>query len=342
MYFQKSANKNQLNTRIISGNLESIPWDEAARIYRDAADNALANKLEGAQSAYDGDYNQRRESALRLAGISETEAAYEGDLGIPYQPPQLTNLQKRKVRADAGSKALAEYFVKPYHISAWGIRLLDQIVAEFSKHKLNSLGSDGTISGLEYLKDNLDPKSTRDMGIYRFLMMDARSSYLDKMGTGESKKYCTLVPLILYAHKLYNGVNYSQWERESLHYVVNEALAEAMLTDAPQLSQSRLLELRNLGLIQAGKSRSPVSSYALHQLKATELGECSTLVKIMLCQTWAAHPNNRTKYMILDPLNWDSMPPPLLDANIFKTPTPPVLPTENFALLPALGADTWL
>jgi hypothetical protein len=341
MYFQKRAATSQLNTKILSSNLDSIPWDEAARIYREAADTAEANTLEAAQVAYDADYNRRRAGAIRLANIDETEASYEGDLGIEYKPPHLSELQKRKLRSRAGGDALGEYFLKPYHIKSWGIKLLDQIVGEFSRHKINALGSGGTISGLQYLRDNLDPKSQRDMGIYRFLMMDKRSDYLDKMGTGEAKKYCTLVPLILYAHKLYNNVDYSRWERESLHYVVNESLCEAMLTETPQLSTERLLELRNIGLMQAGKPRSPSSTYSLYRLGDTELSECPGLVRIMLCQTWAAHPSNRTKYMVLDPMNWDKMPTPLVDVNIFKMPATAVTKQVAQAQKPDSDAHDW-
>lgn len=341
MYFQKRLQTNQLNTKIYSNSLDSIPWEEASRIYREAAEAAEANTLEAMQSAYDTSYNVRRRDAIRLVGIDETEAAYEGDLGIEYNPPRLTPLQQRHVRSKAGNEALAEYFVKPYHIKSWGIKLLDQIVAEFSKHKLNNLGSEGTISGLQYLKDNLDAKSERDIGIYRFIMMDGRSSYLDKMNGGEARKYCTLVPLIMYAHKLYNGVEYSRWERESLHYVVNEALCEAMLTETPQLTTERLLKLREIGLMQAGKQRSAVTTYSLYRLGDTELADCNSLVKIMLCQTWAAHPSNRTKYMILDPMNWDKMPTPLIDVNIFKAPQAPVAPTRSVEPAPAV-ADVWM
>jgi hypothetical protein len=341
MYFQKRAATSQLNTKIITSNLDSIPWDEASRIYREAADTAEANTLEAARVAYDSDYNRRHKSAIMLAGIDETEASYEGDLGLEYKPPTLSELQKRRLRSKAGGEALGEYFIKPYHIKSWGLRLLDQIVAEFSKHKLNALGSNGTISGLQYLKDNLNPKSERDMGIYRFLMMDKRSDYLDKMGSGDAKKYCTLVPLILYAHKLYNSVDYSQWERESLHFVVNESLCESMLTETPQLSTERLLALRNIGLMQAGKPRSPSTTYSLYRLGDTELSDCPGLVKIMLCQTWAAHPSNRTKYMILDPMNWDKMPVPLIDPGIFKTPVTALMQQPPVPK-PASDADTWL
>jgi hypothetical protein len=161
------------------------------------------------------------------------------------------------------------------------------------------------------------------------------------MGNGDAKKYCTLVPLILYAHKLYNNVDYSRWERETLNYVVNDSLCEAMLTETPQLTTERLLELRDIGLISAGKSRSAVTTYSLYHLGGTELSECNTLVKLMLCQTWAAHPSNRTKYMILDPMNWDKMPTPLIDVNIFKTPQPQVAPSRSAEPNPAV-ADVWM
>jgi hypothetical protein len=335
MYFQKRLPTNRLNTKIYSSNIDSIPWSEASRIYREAADAAETNTLEALQSRYDTSYDQRRSDAIKLAGIDETETSYEGDLGLEYNPPKLTPLQQRQVRSKAGNEALAEYFVKPYHLKSWGIKLLDQIVAEFSKHKLNNLGSDGTISGLQYLKDNLDPKSERDLGIYRFIMMDGRSSYLDKMNGAEARKYCTLVPLIMYAHKLYHGVDYARWERESLHFVVNESLCEAMLTETPQLDTERLLELRAIGLMQAGKQRSAVTTYSLYHLGDTELADCNGLVKIMLCQTWAAHPSNRTKYMILDPMNWDKMPTPLIDVNIFKAPQPTVVLSKPLEATPA-------
>ena len=321
MYFQKRPGvKSLLNTKTYTSNVNSIPWEEAARIYKEAADKAEHNAILAMTNVYDRAYASRRAEAIRLAGIDESEAEYEGDLGIEYNAPKLDQFQKRQLRAKAGNADLAEQFIKPYQIKSFGIKLLDQIVAEYSKHKLNNLGSGGTISGVQYMRDNIDPKSDRDMGIYRFLMMDARSGYLDKMHSGDAKKYCTLVPLILYAHKLYNGVEYSRWERETLHYVVNESLCEAMLTEVPEITTERLLELRDIGLMQKAEKRSPMSTYSLYRLGETELAHCNTLTKIMLCQTWAAHPSNRTKYMILDPMNWDKLPTPLVDVNIFKVP----------------------
>ena len=40
------------------------------------------------------------------------------------------------------------------------------------------------------------------------------------------------------------------------------------------------------------------------------------IIAIML-QIWIAHPTRRTKYMILDPMNWDNTPEPIIDDSIF-------------------------
>lgn len=313
--------------KTINSNINTIPWEECWKVYIEAADNAEESALADAKTAYDLAYEQRRRDAIRNAGIDESEAAYEGDLNLDYTAPELDPELKTKLRNKAGNDAIAEYFIKPYQLKSWGIRVLDQILSDFSKHKLNNLGSDGKISGLEYLKQNLDPKSDRDRGIYRFLMLDSRSDYLEKMGTGEAKKYCTLVPLILYAHKLYNNVEYSQWERETLSYVVNPALHEAMLSEVPEIPVERLIELRDAGLIKAGKPMSPASSYGLYRLGQTELGHLNKLAQMMKCQTWAAHPTNRTKYMVLDPMNWDSMPPSLINVSLFTKQPDLIKPT---------------
>lgn len=338
MYFRKSAKTNLLNTKTITSNIDTIPWDQCYQVWLDAANQAEANALAAIQNLAERNYSSLRRDALRLAGIDETEAAYEGDLNIERPDPKLDEDVKREIRLKAGNEAIREYFIKPYQLKGWGPKLLDQLVAKFSTHKINSLGSEGKISGLEYLKQNLNPKDPVIMGMYRFLMIDTRSDYLEKMNAGENRKYCTLVPLILYAHKLYNDVPYSQWERETLHYVVNDALCEAMLTEVPQIEHDRLIELREIGLMQQGTRRNPQTTYSLYRLGDSELNDTNTLVKVMVCQTWAAHPTNRTKFMVLDPMNWDSMPPPLIDVNIFKTSE---TMKSAISTVPTSATDPW-
>jgi hypothetical protein len=45
------------------------------------------------------------------------------------------------------------------------------------------------------------------------------------------------------------------------------------------------------------------------------------LAQTMIAQIWCAHPSNRTKYMVLDPKNWDAIPAPLISSDIFGSGT---------------------
>jgi hypothetical protein len=47
----------------------------------------------------------------------------------------------------------------------------------------------------------------------------------------------------------------------------------------------------------------------------------------MLTQIWLAHPTIRNEYMVLDPVNWDNVPQPLVSNDIFK-PAAPVAPVK--------------
>jgi hypothetical protein len=325
--------QSKLNTRVINSNISTIPFDEAHRIYSAAA-TAMEERLQlDAHLAYKAVYSERVKSALALVGTSE--ASFEGDLDLPFNPPELDAEVIEAEKHKAGNAALKEQFLKAYHIPSFGPKILDQLVALLSKHTLNRKGPDNTINGLEYLKDNFDRNSARDVGIYRFLMYDARGDYLPKQTQDPSKKYNALVPLILYAHKLYHDIPYSSWDSSTLHHVVNPALCRAMLDpltglkDGPcgadfyGLGSERAQELRTLCL-KINKNnelvdRSPTTTYSLYRTADTEVADLSTLARIMVLQTWCAHTSNRTKYMVLDPKAWDTVPPPLVSQEIFNT-----------------------
>lgn len=351
--------QNKLKTKVITKNLDSIPFDEAARVWQEAANQAVERAVGDLTLAYDAEYKKRL--ARVEAALGSVEASFEGNAEIPYDPPTLAPEDLASIRLAAGNAALKEQFLKAYSIPAFGVSILDQLMVLLSKHKLNTLGSDGKISGLEYLNDNFDKKNMYHVGMYRFLMYDTRGDYLPKQTQEPSKKYCTLVPLIMYAHKLYNNVPYSSWDRDTLHYVVNKNLCQAMLSDpsAPLAAElaaelaaaavegddrlaklnklatalgsddfwgygaDKLLELRELGLRMGSsttseiKDRNPASTYSLYRLGDTVLRSFGALTRIMMLQTWCAHPSNRTKYMVLDPKAWDTVPPPLVAADVF-------------------------
>lgn len=181
------------------------------------------------------------------------------------------------------------------------------------------------------MEDNFRPDDDYALGIYRMLMINQRSSWFTGSATKEAKRFCNLVPLILFAHKQYNNIPYSAWDRETLRYVVNSSLADAMLTPLPELTIERRLELRDIGLMQKGEKRSASSTYTLTGLNNTELGNVNALSRHMCLQTWCAHPTNRTINMVLDPNDWDNMPTPLIGADVFKH-TPNTAPVKDFQL----------
>ena len=314
--------KSKLNTRIINGSLASIPWEEAYRIYENAATLSLANYRDAREAHYQDQYAKELQRRNLLQEQLNPEAgSYEGDVNLEYSPPAMTTEETREVRQRGGEEALLEYFIKPYQLKSFGMRVMEEILVIYKNHKLNKAGPSGTICGKQYLLDNFDPKDEKSLGIYRFLQFNQRSAWLGGSATKEGKRFNNLVPLILFAHKLYNSIPYNSWSRETLHYVVNSQLAEAMLMEPPTLSTERKLELRDQGLMAKGERRSAQTTYMLYNLKNTEIGELNNLSKAILLQTWCAHPTNRTKYMVLDPKDWDAMPTPLVSPDIFKQPS---------------------
>jgi hypothetical protein len=53
-------------------------------------------------------------------------------------------------------------------------------------------------------------------------------------------------------------------------------------------------------------------------MQTTEFKDTPDLAQVMLTQIWCAHPENRTKYMILCTHAWDHIPAPLISNNIFS------------------------
>ncbi len=325
-------------TKTISRELKSIPFDICNRIYSDAAD--VAEQTLEAQNLEN--YNKYI-SKLEEDWSNTHEAPYEGNFSdeVPYMP----HPDRLKVRKRAGYKAIIEEFIPRYKLDtimqAW---VMSQVITYISRKpfRLNEMldPKSGHISGLKMLDHIFDRSNDWDIGLYRFLMLDQRSSYLQTQYKGEGKLYCSLVPLILYAFKLNHGVKYSQWARDSLHYVVNESLCEAMLCEVPEdITREDILEAREQGLkynsgAKVGELRNPVSTYKLYNTVGTKLHGLPELAKTMIAQIWCAHPQNRSKYMVLDPRNWDSIPSPLIHEDIFNSKPSEYVPSKSTSSTP--------
>lgn len=181
----------------------------------------------------------------------------------------------------------------------------------------------GPFDPVETLKQACQ-NNPQNTGIYLFTQSNSR--YLQKQACLEGAPYCGLVPLVLAAFKKYQDISYNSWSREGLKYIVNPGLYEAMTEEVPEYTLEELLEFRSTGLTtksgaRAGTVRSAQTTYGLNGLpyhlhRDDDLikgpGQLSQISRMIICQTWCAHPSWRNKYMILNHQDWDSIPDPLV------------------------------
>lgn len=219
-------------------------------------------------------------------------------------------------------------------IDRYGIKLKSWVYPQVLAH-IGKWTPQRNLSG-EYLSKETVKHNCRDSwsrGLYWFVMSDQRA--LVKQYT--QTEYCCLVPLILAAFKKFQDVPYQSWSREGLEWAVSPKLLEAMLTTPPEYTLEELLEFRVKGLTQGVNSRDPgrhksaISTYNLYGLPKempdgrVGLASLPVLVRMMLCQTWCCHPQNRNPYMILDPVNWDLVPDPLIETEVVGNQDPDTL-----------------
>lgn len=318
-------------TRTISKELKSIPFDEAYRIYNDAAEIA-----EATAEAENTEKYLAYISKLETQWTDTHEAPYEGNFSdeVPYQrTPDLAKIRRR-----AGQAALITDFIPRYKLDTimqtW---VMPQII-KWLVHKPLRLEemttAEGKISGRKIVENTFDRNNAWDVGLYYFLMLDSRSPYIKSQYKGDGRTYCSLVPLIPYAWKLHHNIKYSEWDKNTLDWVVNDSLYRAMTCDVPELTREEILEAREQGLVfksgvKAGTARSPLSTYKLYDTTGTKLHGMPELAQTMLTQIWCAHPQNRTKYMVLDPKSWDSIPTPLIAESLFPQTKSSYIPKRD-------------
>ena len=222
------------------------------------------------------------------------------------------------------NKTQLEAATAEHSISAFSSWMLPQIVAYYAGWQ--PVLESGKINPMQTAKRNIS--TPWEIGLWRVSTQLKRGSLVKMQSRPEYANYSALVPLILCGQKKYNGVPYSQWDLQEACPVVDEALLEAMLwrdDDVYGLGSERVLEIRIQGLTiksgaKMGQVQKPTSQWCLKGIKDTEYASVPALAATMLSQIWVAHPTLRSEYMILDPYNWDRMPPPLVTTEIFKQP----------------------
>lgn len=212
-----------------------------------------------------------------------------------------------------------EAFVAKYGLKT-KLWVYPQLIAEVAKWTLSRSGS--KICGKEFVKANC--VTPRNKGIYWFLMWDKRA--LEKQY--KFGQYCAITPLIMSAFKTMQNIKYSEWD--NTQYVINPSLLEAVSIDIPEYTIEELLTFRKMGLTAqsgraAGSMKSALTTYGIYALdKELEDGRCGLgslpqLARMILLQTWCAHPSNRSPYSILDIKDWDNVPEPLIKEDVMET-----------------------
>lgn len=308
-------------TRTITRDLKSIPFDKAFRLCEDSVALALATQQQILDDKFSAEV-ERLEQAYTATHEAPSEVSFADQVAVP-------KLDKQEIARQTRQRTLVEEFIPQYGLDTTLqlytmpeiIRWIGRVYSEQWLREV--LTAEGQIDGLKAVRSIFDFTQDWDKGLYYFLMLDARSSYLKTQYKGDARNYCSLVPLILYAFKLLHSVPYSKWDRNTLHWVVNESLCNAMLCEVPEVSREELLEIREMGLVfktgqKVGTTRNPATTYRLTGINSTKIGGLPELAQTMLSQIWCAHPTNRTKYMVLSPENWDQIPAPLVAEQLFS------------------------
>ncbi len=227
---------------------------------------------------------------------------------------------KETIEVKTANVSAVNWFVDKFNIAASWKWLGPQLLSYLGSYKLPAK-RDGLYDCNDYLSLNIN--SDRDLGIFRMITKVPRSSLMTKQTLPEHLPVCALVPIYMAAQKKMNDVPFSLWDKSSIGSIVDGELATALrlepMEDMP--SNAELLEIRAKGLKYISKSRknlgaeksyNPETYHQLHNIKDTPIAQLPRFARVMLCQIWCAHPVNRSKYMILDPWNWDNIPDPLI------------------------------
>jgi hypothetical protein len=298
----------------VNKKLWDIPWEECHHIYSSVREDMVAEKQQEIDDKYEEEI-----ARMEQEYTNSHEAPYEGNFSdqLP-KPPVVIPLAELEAKI---STRLRTEFIEKYKLILhmdWVMPQIVTYIGGLTKYK----NDNGLYSGMQF-RSNF--KTDAEKGLYRFLMVNERSSYLKLQYKDPSRQYCALVPLILYAHRLVDGTAYSAWDRAELMYVVNTELYDAMVCTVPSVTREELIKIREEGTKEAsGKAKNPLTCHMLFgsYQKLSEIGDMPKLAKVMMTQIWCAHPANRSRYMVLNPKNWDKMPPVLVDTEVAAKPDP--------------------
>ena len=303
----------------VSKDIKDLPFDEVFELYMSAYSQVKSD----AQALADDLYNFRLQELEDMhSSNNPEEGSFEGNFTdvITKAPPIITSAALNK----ATTLAINQGFIEKYGIAIHSEWILPQVVTLLGSMPLYK-NSNGLYSGKQFKYNNFNTNWLK--GVLTLTMLNTKSSYLKLQYKNPSKSFGALVPLVMYAQRLNKGIPYSAWDPEEIHHIIHSELVNAMLCrELPIFTREDLISYRKEGLTvksgaTVGTLKNPITTHALSGVSDPMFKQLPSLVQVMLAQIWMAHPENRTKYMVLDPTNWDKMPSPLVsDDVLLKTP----------------------
>lgn len=319
MYSTKPRNYTVYNAKLESS-VESlaVPLKELA-----TAHLKILAKYKNQLNEQRDDYREYLEEKFIKEYNKTHESSYEGEIDVEDQV--LAKFPAEQGIGKAGEEEvelLLTDFSKKYSIVTKAHWFFPQMVALFAKCAPQK-NEFGVYSG-KLLYDNYISRDPTLYALWLIAMYPKRSIFMKSQVDPALRDFCSLVPLVLAGFKKMHNIPYHYWT--DIEYVVEPNLAKAMMLDElPEITVEEVLEDRRQALLvksgtKAGEIRNPVTTYSIYIPHSSLMYGLPTLAKIMMCQTWCAHPTNRTKYMVLNPLEWDEMPQPLVDSEVFVKP----------------------
>lgn len=324
--------------------IKSIPFEEIEPAVEELIEERHDALLAGIKSKVTASNKRAISRVIReSARYKNYEEGSDGDEEEAVESlPGLPDVDKVEVSEEAYDEIIAEAkvdvataFVQRYNLGSNYNWMLPQMMAHFGTWKAIK-NSKGKYCGQDTLHYNTKD-SAFDFGLHLISMLQRGVLIKCPLNSKTQKHYLLntinhLVPLVLGGFKIYQKIPYSAWEKRDIQYIVDPELYWGMVSEVPKdMPAEAILSLRTLGLSNRGEKtsgktpfKSPVSQSRLAHLdewdnSEYDLTRTNYLGLGMLAQIWCAHPDNRNpEYQVLDPLDWDNVPAPLVEASISK------------------------
>lgn len=218
--------------------------------------------------------------------------------------------------AEKAKKAKIRY--KPGLSSTFLPHILPILASVKLETKNGKISSKDTFSGLldyEYIETpNGEISGINVQYLIRFLYLVNRGDLIYGSQINNST-LAAFTPLMLFAHKLYNNVPYSKWDKEDKAIKgflgpILEVILE--VKNAPELTIDKINTYRNMALtFKSGAKAGTIDKLTNYKCSISTLEDIPypRTAIMMYLQTWLANAAIRdTNSMILDPINWDVVP----------------------------------